>query len=56
MTGRELLAKLQALPPELLDCEVYSDGCDCTGPAEDLEVIEPVMSVGGRHELLVTRA
>ncbi len=38
MIGRELLAALRALPDRQLDFEVETEGCDCIGDVEKVEV------------------
>lgn len=38
MDVRELIAKLEALPEEQKDLPVYTEGCDCSGPANGVEV------------------
>lgn len=41
LTVKQLIKKLKALPKEVQDYEVQADGCDCIGPATDIDVVSP---------------
>lgn len=59
MNGHELFYKLSQLSSAELDLPVYSEGCDCTEPAEDLKRHDGYYDAKGQptiNALVVTRA